>query len=121
MRVTPTSTPPLAYSSGVGDDLEVAEHVAIGPTPFRRSHASQQRPNPSGQLLDLERLGHVVVGPGLEAGDDVMGIRTGRDHDDREVTASCLIWRQSSKPSIPGSIRSTSARSGRCLSKTLEG
>ena len=32
-----------------------------------------------------ERLGEVVVGAGLEAGDDVVGVVAGRDHDDRHV------------------------------------
>ena len=45
----------------------------------------QQRADAGRQLLRGERLREVVVGAGLEAGDDVVGVGPGGDHDDRDV------------------------------------
>ncbi len=40
-------------------------------------------PNARRQLLGDDRLGDVVVGPGFEPGDQIMGIGLGGDDDDR--------------------------------------
>ena len=42
-------------------------------------------PDAGHELGGLERLGHVVVGAGLEAADDVGGVRLGGQHHDRNV------------------------------------
>ena len=41
-------------------------------------HASQQRPQPSEELLQRERLGQVVVGACIESGNPVGDARHGR-------------------------------------------
>ena len=50
-----------------------------------RANAAQQRSDTSRQLFGRERLGEVVVGACLEAGDDVVGVVAGGHHDDRYV------------------------------------
>ena len=58
-----------------------------------------------------ERLGEVVVGAGLEPGDDVVGVVAGGDHHDRHVAVRRSV-RHSSNPSMPGSMMSISTTSG---------
>ena len=45
--------------------------------------AAQGGADAGGKLLGNHRLGHVVVGTGLETGDQVVGIGLGGDDDDR--------------------------------------
>ena len=50
-------------------------------------HPAQQRAQPGEQLLERERLGQVVVGPGVEALDPVAdGVARG-EHQDRDAVA----------------------------------
>ena len=64
-------------------DVEVAgTHVlrvaAVGGAAQTGAHTGQQ-------LLGLEGLGDVIVGPRLQTGDDILGIRTSGEHDDGNV------------------------------------
>src|SRR4029079_16270982 len=54
---------------------------------FRGGHleAAYPRADAGDQLLGLERLGDVVVGPGLEAADHVDGVAAGRQHHDGDA------------------------------------
>ena len=115
MRVQWTSSPARRTMPSSGTistspklSTDVAGVVGAGPP--------QQGPDAGRQLLGHERLGDVVVGPGLEAGHHVVGVGAGRDHDDgnRAVRRSC---RQHSKPSMPGSMRSMSTTSAGCSAK----
>ena len=74
-----------AHGPSVGDDLEVVDDVTVD-AGIRGPHPSQKRSDPGRELLDLEGFGHVVVGPGLEAGNDVVRVRARGDDDDRDVT-----------------------------------
>ena len=47
--------------------------------------AAHPGPDPGDQLLGLERLDDVVVGPGLEADDHVDGVALGGEHHDRDA------------------------------------
>ena len=49
-----------------------------------RAGPAQQRADARRELLWLEGLGDVVVGAGLEPGDDVVGVGASGDHDDRD-------------------------------------
>ena len=58
----------------------------VGPGRRRRPlqlHPAQQGPDARRQLLGHDRLGDVVVGARLEAGDHVVGVGLGGDDDDR--------------------------------------
>jgi hypothetical protein len=50
----------------------------------RLAGAAQHGANPCGQLGGRERLGHVVVGPGLETVDLVVTLGTRGQHDHRQ-------------------------------------
>src|SRR4051812_36871968 len=75
---------PLAAAdlAGVGIEDEVAYLHRGGAT---RGTAPQQRPDPRQQLLALERLDQVIVGAAVEAGDAVLGLGAGGQHQDRHV------------------------------------
>ena len=49
--------------------------------------APQQRPDAGEQLAEIERLGEVVVGSGVEAGDAVSCGGSGGEHQDRHTVA----------------------------------
>ncbi len=51
----------------------------------RRPRATQDRAQAREQLADRERLGHVVVGAGVERGDLLVLVADGRDEDDRRL------------------------------------
>ena len=55
----------------------------------------------------------VVVGAELEPDDAVGLLAAGREHDHGELRSAPRIQRQSSSPSMPGSITSSTTRSGR--------
>ena len=51
----------------------------------RRPHPAQHRPHPGDQLARGERLGHIIVGAGLEAAHPVRLLAAAGQHDDRHV------------------------------------
>ena len=61
------------------------EVAALPPLGHGMAAAAQDGPHPPGQLLRVERLQDVVVGPHPEAGVDVLGRVGPGDEDDREV------------------------------------
>ena len=61
---------------------QVADLERGGPA---RGAPAQQGPDPRQQLLALERLDQVVVGAAVEAGDAVLGLGAGGQHQDRHV------------------------------------
>ena len=73
-----------AHDALLGNDLQIAE-AQVGRAHLGRARPAQQRPDASRELLGGEGLGEVVVGPGLETGDDVVGVGPGRHHDDGDV------------------------------------
>ena len=56
-----------------GDDVRGGQVVGL----------TQPGPDTSHEFLGLEGFGDVVVGPGLQPGDDVCSLRTSGEHDDR--------------------------------------
>ena len=46
--------------------------------------APEVGPNTRQQLVDAERLGHVVVGAGIQSGDDILLLGARRQHPDRD-------------------------------------
>ena len=72
--------PQLAVERDVADGQAALDHAPVDPP--------QHRADPAAQLCEAERLGHVVVGAGLEALDGV-GLRVQRgQHDDRDHVAA---------------------------------
>ena len=57
--------------------------VSGGGGSSRRASAAQDRSHARRQLAQAERLGHVIVGAEIEAGDAVRFARPRRQHDDR--------------------------------------
>ena len=84
VRVSSIGSAAAAHLARAGVELEVgeADHVAARP-PHRR--AAQQRPNAREQLLQRERLRHVVVGAGVEPVDAVLDLVARRQHQHREA------------------------------------
>ena len=83
--------PPAAqHHALVRADLQVADRDDLG---GRRTGptAPAQRADSSGQLLHLKRLGDVVVGACLQAGDHVMRVGARGDHDDRDVAGAAQL------------------------------
>src|SRR5699024_2464605 len=72
--------------------------------------------DPRHQLLGFEGLGEVVIGPRLEPLDHVSGVGAGVSMM-TGTPDSRRSWRQTSMPSMPGSMRSSSTRSGRSRGK----
>ena len=72
---------------------------------------AQAGPDPGEQLLEAERLGHVVVGAAVETGDRVGDVVAGGEDDDRHALAARAQLAQHPRPSWPGSPRSSSSRS----------
>ena len=63
------------------------------------------------ELLGVERLDDVVVGSALEPLDDIGRVALGGEHDDG-MPDSSRMRAHTSMPSMPGSMRSSSTRSG---------
>ena len=63
--------------------FEIAEPLRPGDRLLVQLDPAQVRPNARRQLLGDHRFGDVVVSPGFEAGDEVVGVRLRRDDDDR--------------------------------------
>ena len=57
------------------------------PLPQVRGAAPEQRPDPGEQFGQAERLGHVVVGAGVESDHGVDLVGAGGQHQDREGVA----------------------------------
>jgi hypothetical protein len=75
---------PIPANNGlVRTDLDVTDTqergVSVG------AAAAQQGTNPGGNLPGHDGFGDIVIGAGLEAADDVRGVRSGGDDDDRQV------------------------------------
>ena len=88
MRVQWTSSPlSAAQHPLLGEQLQVAEGDRAGLL-LGRAGAAQQGADPRRQLLGHERLGDVVVRPGLEPGHHVVGVRARRHDDDGDRAAS---------------------------------
>jgi len=71
----------------VGEHFEVPEREH-GRLVLGGARPEQQRPDARTELLCHEGLGDVVVGTGLEAGHDVMGVGAGGDDDDGHRTVA---------------------------------
>ena len=69
----------------VDDEVAVGERPVGGVGAGAAARPPQHRPDAQRQLLHAERLADVVVGAGLEAGDAVVGVAQGGEHDDRHV------------------------------------
>ena len=105
------------HPPGVRLDAQVAELqrgrlggvvVGLGPP--------QQGAHPGEQLVELERLGQVVVGAGIEPGDAVGGLRACGEHQDRQAVAFGPQHPATVSPSTLGIITSRIAASGRSFS-----
>ena len=70
---------------------------------FGRPAAAQHALDAQQQLARLERLGEIVVDALLEAGDAVLGIAHGGQHQDRHVVGACAARRRSRGRSGPAS------------------
>ena len=79
-----TSSPPRRTTPASGT-ISTSPNTYRSDRRPRRPDPSQECSDASCQFLDLKRLRHVVVSPGLEPRHDVVGVRTRRDHDDRHV------------------------------------
>jgi hypothetical protein len=79
-----------------------------------RLAAPQQRADARNQLLGRERLGDVVVRARLEAGDLVELFGARGEEDDRQLARARIARRPARQrsPDWPGSIQSSSTRSG---------
>ena len=64
-------------------------HLDVGVTELlageRRPHPAQHRADAGDQLARAERLGHIIVGAGLEAADPVALLAARGEHDDRHI------------------------------------
>ena len=81
----------------------------------RPRRPAQHRLHPQHQLARRERLGHVVVGAELQAEHPVGLLAERGQHDDRQRPGrAARSRRHTSSPSMPGSIRSSTTRSGGC-------
>ena len=77
--------------------------------------APQHRADPGDELLEAERLGHVVVAADRQAPDLVLGrVAGGQEHAPGTAAAARAAARTTSKPSRSGSMTSSTTRSGRC-------
>ena len=83
--------------------------------------APQQRAEPGQQLLERERLGQVVVGPGVEPGDPVRdGVARG-EHEDRQLVAGLAHPPAHLEPVQPGHHHVEHHRVGPPLLHGLQG
>ena len=87
MRVSAIGSPSQGHLAGQWPDFQVVEGQGRRGR-ADRAGAAAQGPQPGGQFLDGYGLDQVVVGAGLEAGDDVVGVAAGADHDDRYVVVA---------------------------------
>src|SRR6185295_6820583 len=89
---------PLRVAQGAR--LEIEEAAADGNAEFRGPEsvlfldAAENTLQPRAQLARIERLGDVVVGADLKAGDAVDHVARAGDHDDADVVALAQIARQ---------------------------
>ena len=88
---------------GEEENLVVPEAVSLlhrlGAVPRR---APQHPGDPQQELLQVERFDQVVVGPLGQPGYPVACHRSGRQHQHRDPGVELPIFRQTSKPLIPG-------------------
>ena len=77
-------------------------------------------PQPGQQLVHAERLGHVVVGAGVEGLHLVHALVSGGQDDDRHRAAAPGYRRMTSTPPIPGSPRSSSDHVGMVAASLFE-
>ena len=81
---------------------------------------AQQRVHPGDQLAHAERLRHVVVGADREPDEEVGLAVAGGEHQDRAPARSRWMRLQTSMPSRPGSMRSSTTRSGWMRSQSVD-
>ena len=102
---------------GHGEGARIDRQIAYGKrgmlAVLRPGGAAQDRLNPGGEFPWAERLGEVVVGAAFEPEQGVRFGGAGGEHDDRDLALVFVrrMW-QTSRPSIFGSIRSSTIRSG---------
>ena len=84
----------------------------------RRPGPAQHRLQARDELARAERLGHVVVGAGLERAHLLVLLADRGEHDDRHLASTRAAARQTSMPSPSGSTRSMIAASGGCSDAT---
>ena len=83
------------------------------PARRRRRPCAQDGAHAGDQLAGLEGLGHVVVGADLETGDPIDHVVAGREQDHRHRRCpAARSSRRTSNPERPGSITSSTTRSG---------
>ena len=87
---------------------QVAEgrHLRVGSGVLTAT--AQQGPDTGKQLLRLKGFGQVVVRTGVQAADAVIQLTAGGEHQHRQPPRS---WRSRAKPSMPGSMASSTSRS----------
>ncbi len=83
----PTRRDPLLDFPG---DLEVPGQTGERRQVAGRLRPSDDRSDPGNQLVDVERLGDVVVGAQLESPHSILGEATGGEQDDRYVAGRGL-------------------------------
>ena len=112
--VSASSTPVAGGSPGrrVDDDRARAQDLRIAGwlRGDRRSTDSTRRTSSRGR----ERLRHVVVRADLETGDPVLGLAERGQHDHRQVRVGAPDPPADLQTVDPGSMRSSTTRSGRC-------
>ena len=79
--VVPAST--LELAAGVMQAFEAFLHTFGLSGLFAPLAATQQRPHPRQQFIGAERFHEVIVRAGVEAGDAVLDLPLGREHEDR--------------------------------------
>ena len=102
------------YGHGGDIDLQIAEVEDLGSI-RRLAQTAEHGADPRHQFARAERLGDVVVAAEFQAFDPVglRGLRREKNDGNRRKAAGvCRMWRQSSKPSVPGNITSSRNSAG---------
>ena len=111
---TCTSRRPGSMRSAVEVESPTSAADTVGLRP------AQHGAHPDGQLARRERLDDVVVGAELESDHAIELLGPGRQQDDRDVARRRGAGAGSVSPSVPGSMMSSTTRSGRWSPQPLE-